>query len=341
MNEIIDRELMIALPQEQDVLSVFTKPNGIKPFLDMVRAKIDAFEGDASTEAGRKKIKSFAHKITKSKTAFEEIGKQLAAEQKEIPKKIDAARKEWRETLDAWHEDVRRPVTQFEEKEKQRVEYYQSLLKHIVDCGLGFIGGQPQPAAILLRELEEKIIIDASWGEFEAEANIARDAALKKVRDAVAAERIRAAEAAELEKLRAEKAERDRKDNEERLRKEGEERARLEAEADARAEKERAERKIADERRRAEDAERENARLKQEAEDKAKAAAAAERKRIEDEKAAELAEQKRREEDKAHKTKINRAALAAFVEGGLSEDTAKAAIKLIASGKIPAVAIHY
>lgn len=341
MNEMIDRDLMIALPQEQDALAVFTRPNGIQPFLDMVRAKIDGFEGDASTDAGRKKIKSFAHKITKSKAAFEEIGKQIAAAQKEIPKKIDASRKLWRETLDQWHDDVRRPVTEFEEREKQRVEYYQSLMKHIQDCGLGFIGGQPQPAGLLLCELEEKIIIDASWGEFASEASIAKEAALKKVREAIASERKRAAEAEELEKLRAEKAERERKDNEERLRKEGEERARLEAEADARVEAERTARKLADEKAAAEKRERELLAEKEAAERRATEAAASARKELEDQKKAEAAEQARREADKAHRGRINRAALAALVAGGIEEETAKAVIKLIAAAQIPAIQIHY
>lgn len=341
MNDIVDRDLMIVLPQPSDALGVFTKEGGIQPFLDMVRAKIDAFEGDASTEAGRKKIKSFAHKITKSKTALEDVGKALAAEQKEIPKKIDAARKLMRETLDQWHDEVRQPVTEFEEKEKRRVEYYQSLIRHIQDCAIGLIGGQPQPLGLLIFELEEKIVVDATWGEFENEGKIIKDAALLKLHAALEAEQKRAAQEAELEALRAEKAERDCKDNEERLRKEGEERARLEAEADARAEKERAERKLADEKAAAERRERELIAEKEAAEQRAVEAAAKAKRELEDQKRAEEAEIARREADKAHKAKINRAALAAFVEGGIDSEVAKTVIKLIAAKSIPAIAIHY
>jgi predicted phage-related endonuclease len=57
-----------------------------------------------------------------------------------------------------------------EEKESQRVAYYESMIKHIQQCAHGFIGGEPQPFGILFRELEEKIKIDSSWGEFEAPA---------------------------------------------------------------------------------------------------------------------------------------------------------------------------
>jgi phage-related minor tail protein len=60
---------------------------------------------------------------------------------------------------------------------------------------------------------------------------------------------------------------------------------------------------------------------------------------------AEAAEVKRqadaREADKAHKARINRAALDAFIAGGMPEECAKQAVTLIAQRKIPAVAITY
>ena len=60
---------------------------------------------------------------------------------------------------------------------------------------------------------------------------------------------------------------------------------------------------------------------------------------------AQAAEVKRqaeaREADKAHKARINRAALDAFVAGGMTEECAKQAITLIAQRKIPAIAITY
>lgn len=48
-----------------------------------------------------------------------------------------------------------------------------------------------------------------------------------------------------------------------------------------------------------------------------------------------------READKAHKMKINRAALDAFVAGGMPEECAKQAVILIAQRKIPAITIQY
>ena len=48
-----------------------------------------------------------------------------------------------------------------------------------------------------------------------------------------------------------------------------------------------------------------------------------------------------REANKAHQAKINRAALEAFITGGMTEECAKQAITLIAQRKIPAISISY
>jgi hypothetical protein len=48
-----------------------------------------------------------------------------------------------------------------------------------------------------------------------------------------------------------------------------------------------------------------------------------------------------READKAHQAKVNRAALEAFIAGGMPEACAKQAVTLIAQRKIPAVSIYY
>lgn len=56
---------------------------------------------------------------------------------------------------------------------------------------------------------------------------------------------------------------------------------------------------------------------------------------------AEAKEAKRREADKAHKTAINRAALDAFMAGGMTEECAKLAVTPIAKKAIPAVSITY
>lgn len=203
MNEIIrdftEEDLLPKLPEVADgsALALYTKqdadgnPIGVAPILTDLRQRIDAWLENGhtvETKAGRAAIKSFAHIVTKAKSKVKAVGKELADEQKLVPKKIDAARRLLENTIEAWHDEIRQPLTDWEAAEKARVEYYQSLLRHIEDCARGFIGGQPQPIGLLLRELEEKIVIDASWGEFENEGRLAKDVALEKVRATLDAE---------------------------------------------------------------------------------------------------------------------------------------------------------
>lgn len=54
-----------------------------------------------------------------------------------------------------------------------------------------------------------------------------------------------------------------------------------------------------------------------------------------------LRQEKLREADKAHKGKIYKAAKEAFIEHGMTEDCARLAVKLVASGIIPAMSIQY
>jgi colicin import membrane protein len=74
---------------------------------------------------------------------------------------------------------------------------------------------------------------------------------------------------------------------------------------------------------------------------------AAEQARIDERRRADAAaaeivrQQEARERDEAHRRSINRAALDAFIAGGMPEECAKQAITLIAQRKIPAISIQY
>lgn len=87
----------------------------------------------------------------------------------------------------------------------------------------------------------------------------------------------------------------------------------------------------------------ESARLKAEMDAKAAAedAAALERKKQADALAKEKADAEAREADKAHRGSINSQAMDCLIAGGLTEDQAKLAVKLIAAKKIAHVQIKY
>ncbi|MHB0806052.1 hypothetical protein [Stutzerimonas nitrititolerans] len=350
-------ELAIVPPKET-ALQVFQAANGLDPYLQQIRAEIDAFVPDVSTKKGRDAIASIAHKVARSKTALDNVGKELVAELKEIPKKIDAERKRMRDTLDAWKDEVRAPLNEWEAAEAARVTRHSDSIEWLRDSGTVFSDDSSEDIQLRIAQVEA-VEVGPALEEFEAEAHRVKAASLTALQLALTKRQQYEAEQAELERLRAEAAQREQKEREERIAREAAEQARLEAEQRAQAERDAAAKREADakaaaERRelelklQAEQAEREKLEAQQRAEqaerdaaERAERAAAAERQRQADEQARIEAEAKAREADKAHKAAINRAAMEAFVAGGMTEDCAKQAVTLIAKRQIPNIQITY
>ncbi|AMO78065.1 hypothetical protein [Pseudomonas citronellolis] len=346
----------IALVPKENALQVYSAENGLDPYLQQIRAEIDSFAPDVSTRKGREAIASIAHKVARSKTALDNIGKDLVAELKEVPKKIDAERKRMRDLLDAWKDEVRRPLTEWEEAEAARVARIQAQVSRLADTDLTDMSAADIKASI---DNLEAHVIDARYEEFEAEAHRIKASSLSTLREALVKRERQEAEQAELERLRAEAAAREQKEREERIAREAAEAERLAAERRAQEERDaatrrEAEAKAAAERRelelklQAEHAEREKVEAQRRAEQaerdaqaRVEAAAAAERQRQADEQARIERETAAREADKAHKKAINNEALAALIAGGMPEECAKQAITLIAQRKVPHITINY
>lgn len=345
------------LPPQESALEVYSKPNGLEPWLDKIRAEVTGHVPDLTTKKGRDAIASRAHKVGKAKVALDDIGKELVAELKEVPKKIDAERKRMRDLLDALKEEVRAPLTAWEQAEDDRVQRHKDAIEGIVslatDCG------ETVESICAAITAAEAVAIGPEWEEFEPEAARTKDKVLSGLRDRLAAREKYDAEQAELARFRAAEAVREQKEREERIAKEAEDRAKREAEEKALADKAAAERRELELKLKAEQAEKEAAQAKADriaAEQRAEQdrlagierekkaaedARQAEIKRQADAKAAEEAEARRREEDKAHKASINRTALEAFAAGGMPEACAKQAVTLIAKGLIPNIRITY
>ncbi|WP_282372304.1 hypothetical protein [Pseudomonas sp. PS02290] len=390
-----EKELAVVPPKEK-ALQIFQTPNGLDPYLQIVRDKIDAFVPDVTTRKGREAIASIAYTVARSKTALDNRGKELVAELKEIPKLIDAERKRMRDTLDTWQEEVRRPLTDWQAAEDARVDRHNDAIARIKD-----VTTEGMSAALIGAKIQDldSTEIGTDWEEFEEEAHRAKASSLTALRAALAKQEQVEAEQAELARHRAEAEARAQQEREAQIAREAEERVRREAEASAQAEREatirrEAEAKAAAERRElelklaAEQSERaaaQAAREKIEAEQRAaqqkidderrhqqaleqaeanriaaeqraeQERVAAEQRQTEAVERARLAEiaranaaadeiirqQNAREADQAHKKTINRAALEAFVAGGMTEECARQAVTLIAQRKIPAVSISY
>lgn len=381
-----EQQLAVVPPQET-AMAVFSADKGLEPWLQQIRVEIDGFTPDISSRKGRDAIASMAYKVARSKTALDNVGKQLVADLKEIPKKIDAERKRVRDTLDAWQEEVRRPLTEWQAAEDKRVDDHNDGIQRLKD--LAVFAETPTAAHVtqVIADLE-LVALDDNWEEFLPEAAQVKDKSLATLRALLADRTKHEAELAEIAKFNAEKAVREQQERDAAIARAAVERAQREAAEAAQAERDAAARREqalieqaaqaqrdADQKAReaetaaanqalqlqlaAEQAER--LRIQAEADRVAgiqqaerervaaeqRQAAAVERARLAEiaRQEAEAAEQRRlaeaREADKAHKGAIYKAAKEAFMDNNMTEDCARLAVKLIASGMIPNIKITY
>ncbi|EJM92456.1 hypothetical protein [Pseudomonas sp. GM67] len=343
--------------------------DGLKPFLQAVKEEVSSQVPDLKTAKGRERIASLAAKVSKSKVAVEKPGREYLKRLKEMPKVVEAELREFVDAMDALRDETRKPLSDWETEQQARKDKHVDAVQAIHD----FCADLTDVSAADLLEsitLVEAVQMGDHWEEFETEAARAKESTLTKLRAALATRQQYEAEQAELVRLRAEAEAQAQRDREAQIAREAEDRARREAEERAQAErdaatKREAEAKAAADRReleltlQAEQAERQAVQAKA---DKLAAEQRAEQDRIaaeqrqaeavakaqRDEIARQAAEAARvkleaeaREADLEHKKKTNRAALEAFVAGGMTEECAKQAITLIAQRKIPAIAITY
>ena len=218
------------------------KPGGSDNIINEIKTRIGSIVFDISTEKGRSEIRSMANKIAKSKTAIDNMGKELKAEWKARCDGIDTERRKIWDELESLQHQVRQPLTDFENKEKERVAAHEEALKKLASFK-SFVHGDENGRPTSADRLEQIISLSVefygtrNWEEFAERANnqqTANDAALKQALDA---RRKYDAEQAELERLRREDEARKQKEREELIAKEAAEKAKREAEEKAAREK--------------------------------------------------------------------------------------------------------
>lgn len=372
MTKIIVLDEMV--PQiEKTAFDVFSHADFslLQPYLDTIREHAKKVDRSIDTPAQRKALASEAYKFAQLKTRLEKVGADESKRVKEIPRQIDANRKILKEGIEQVQMWVREPLTKWEVEEKERVDKIQDKIKwfnevagechhyeihevesylekaseHNTDLDLRDLAGQFNDAQsncvrILTVTLEQKQQAEAERQELERlRAQAAENERLAQVEKAKqeAAEQARLQAEREAEqKLEAERlriremelqAQRDKEAQEQALR--DAEAARLQAVEDARLQ--------------AENAEKERKLALERAEQERLQAIEDERKRIESERLAQEEAARQREADKKHKAKINNEALADIMaaDASITNEQAKAVVKMIALGNVRNVKIYY
>lgn len=326
---------------------------------DHIQREMDEFVPDVSSASGRAAIKSFAFKITRTKTAIDDAGKKLNEDARARINVVDAARRVAKEKLEAMAKSVRQPLTEWEEAEEKRVTFCRSVIASFKSGAV--VTMEDTAATVRARgEAAWEVNLDPDvFGDMLDEAQTAKEATIAVLQSALKRLTQEEADRAELDRLRAEKAEADRiaaekaeAERVEREIREAEEFAARDAERRQKAEQERIERaaREAEEKARREaeqaaEAERQRVQREHEAALKAERDRAAELERqaqIErDRIAAEDAARANREADQAHRTSVKTAAKTALMTCGADEETARKIVVAILAGEIPQVRMEF
>lgn len=349
-------ETALVVIEPTNALAVFTEPAKADPILAAIKKIVAEFTPDATTAKGRDEIRAMAHKVARSKTYLDGIGKELVDQYKEIPKKIDANRKRIRDELDALKDEVRRPLTEWEEAEKRRVQFLKDRIS-----GIYMRVEQTQDSVMVGLSIKdvEAIAIDETWQEFAAEAAQVKDKVLADLRGCLEICLKREAEQAELARLRAEAAKREQEERDRKIAEAAAEKARRDAEEKAAREKAEAERKVKEEREAAErrelelklaaeKAERERLQAIERAEREKQAAIEAERRKQEEAERARLAEEarakaeaERRAADLANRERVHVEIRDMLMSEGLPQTYAAAVVSLLSEGRVPHCVVRY
>jgi colicin import membrane protein len=326
------------IPIETLTPAVVFAPGGVEEIVSKLETEVRAIPRDMTTEEGREAIRALAYKVARSKTALDDMGKELVAGIKKQSGAIDAERRTIRDRLDALRDEVRGPLTAWEDAEKDRVDGHERALVWIIESPRF---ATPPTVAMICAQIDDLAQLALrDWEEFHERAEAAIRDAYAALHPMLAAAEQAERDASELAELRQMKADREAADNAAAAAANAAADARIHAEQQRARDAERAEQEKA----------REIARAEQAEKDKAAAVAKAiedERQRAAAKEAASKAAIAKLMENKRHRTKIHREAAEAILALILNEECAVAGhltsviCEAIAAGKVPHVSITY
>ena len=118
-------------------------PDRVQKILAQIEARAKAEIPDLSTAKGRAAVASLAHKVARSKTLLDDLGKGLVSEWKKQSADVDALRRTIRDRLDSLKVEVRAPLDEWEEAEKERKRRIDAALLHLGNKAHAIINSPP------------------------------------------------------------------------------------------------------------------------------------------------------------------------------------------------------
>ena len=332
---VLDDYSVIVVDQER-LQAFFSDGKNLDEVYGHVEKMAKGLVADPTTKEGASQIKGAARQLASVRVKVDNLGKQVVAELKKLPGVIDDNRKAFREKMEALQAEIRRPVTEIEEREAE-IDRIKTVHQQLISADSATIRQNIEAVKAIALTTEK-------WKESLEKATKAVEGEINALETMLNSAEKREAEARELEELRKKQEEAERIIRENKLKEEAAMKAKEEAEAKAAAEKARMEREKEEAERRAAEAER---KLQEEKAKKAYVAPQAT--------APEQKPSKWTEEQKAVNKRIV-ASIAAIIEPELktriaghsdpgyrlaAEESAKAVVKAILTGKINNIKVEY
>ena len=244
---VLDDYSVIVVDQER-LQAFFSDGKNLDKTYGRIEKLAKGLVADVATKEGVSQIKSCARQIASAKTKIDNLGKQVVAELKKIPGVIDENRRNFREKMEALQAEIRRPVTEIEEREAE-IDRIKAVHQQLISADSATIKQNIEAVKAIALTAEK-------WKESLEKATKAVNGEINALETMLKAAEKREAEARELEELRKKQEEAERIIREQKIREDAERKAREEAEARASAEKARLEREKEEAERKAAEAER-------------------------------------------------------------------------------------
>lgn len=328
--------------------------NKLEAFVNAAREAVSGEVPDLTTRKGRDRVASLAAQVSRSKTAVEKPGREYLKRIKELPKAIEAELREFAQQMDALRDEVRKPLDDWEAEQariqRELEEREASIEAAIKRLHLACVTKVEDDSATLAQYLValEAEYRQTDYGLRAEEAGVVYQASADSLNTALARRQQYEAEQAELAELRRKQAETEQREREREIAEQAAQQARQEAEQAAENERiaaankvreaEEAAQRAEDERLRQQE---ENARQLREAEERAERATEQARLDQEAQQQRERDEAAKRQANTEHRVRILTAAKVAIMDTGVTEDQARAVVRLIAAGKVPNVTVSF
>lgn len=202
MTDNTDLIIPIELDHKQAV-AFFTKADEFEKLFARIKEQTDSHAPDISTSKGRDEIRSLAHKVTRTKTTLDALGKAVKEDAQKTVDAVDSTRRKMREQMDALKDQVRKPLTEYEAEEARKDQEVNSDLATLANLKM-----VPFNASIdriqSMQSHVQQLAMRNDWRGHEEKAQTLIDACMTIHKSALESARERARIEAENEKLKLE-----------------------------------------------------------------------------------------------------------------------------------------